>query len=112
MVNDLNLLFVCSKNRKRSPTAEAVFSGKPGIDVIGAGIDPDSPTPLTGDLIEWADVVFVMEKVHRQRILAKFEPLLRSKKLIVLLLPDRFEFMDQELVELLERKVKAFLELE
>ncbi|MEO8377310.1 MAG: phosphotyrosine protein phosphatase [Candidatus Sumerlaeota bacterium] len=107
----MNLLFVCSKNRKRSPTAEAVFSGKDGIESIGAGINPDSPTPLTGDLIEWADIVMVMENGHRRRVMDRFEGLLKSKKLIVLGIPDHYEYMDDKLVALLERKVKAVLQL-
>ena len=105
----MNLLFVCSRNRKRSPTAEAVFSGRAGIEVIGAGINPDSPTHLKADLIEWADVVLVMEETHRRRLVKKFEALLHTKRLIVLGIPDRFEYMDPEFVELLERKVKPLL---
>ena len=108
----MNLLFVCSKNRKRSPTAEAVFSGREGIDVIGAGIDPDSPTPLTGDLIEWAEVVLVMETAHRRRLMTKFAPLLQSKRLVVLGIPDNYEFMDSRLVELLKRKLQSILKLQ
>lgn len=107
----MRLLFVCSKNRLRSPTAEAVFSGREGIEAIGAGIDPDSPTPLSGDLVEWADAILVMENGHYRRVVKKYKALLRDKKVIVLGIPDDFEFMDPELVSLLERKVEAFLRL-
>jgi len=58
------LLFICSENRLRSPTAEAVFSEYDGVEAIGAGTNADAETPERGDLIEWADIVFVMEKVH------------------------------------------------
>ncbi len=50
------ILFVCSENRLRSPTAEAVFSKYEGVEAIGAGTNADAETPVTGDLIEWADL--------------------------------------------------------
>lgn len=53
----MNLLFVCTENRLRSPTAEAVFSNYPGIQAIGAGTNLDAETPVSGDLVEWADVI-------------------------------------------------------
>lgn len=58
------LLFICSENRLRSPTAEAVLSEYDGVEAIGAGTNADAETPVSADLIEWADIVFVMEKVH------------------------------------------------
>jgi predicted protein tyrosine phosphatase len=51
----MNPLFVCSQNRLRSPTAEAVFSAYPGIKAISADTSTDSDVPVSGDLIEWAD---------------------------------------------------------
>ena len=80
-----------------------------GIEAIGADIDPDSPTPLTGDLIECADAIFVMEDTHRARITRKFTPILKQKKIVVLGIPDHYEFMAPELVALLERKLEAYL---
>ena len=61
----MNLLFVCSENRLRSTTGEEVFSEYEGIEAIGAGTNSDAETPVSGDLIEWADIIFVMEKSHR-----------------------------------------------
>ena len=55
----MNLLFVCSENRLRSPTGEEVFSKYEGINAIGAGTNSDAETPVSGDLIEWADIIFV-----------------------------------------------------
>jgi len=76
----MNLLFVCSENRLRSPTAERVFSDYPGVNAIGAGTNSDAETTVTGDLIEWADVVFVMEKSHKNKISKKFNELLKGSK--------------------------------
>ena len=82
------LLFVCSQNRLRSPTAEAVFSAFSGIDAIGAGTNADAATVVSGDLIDWADIIFVMEKSHRNKISKKFREVLKGKRLIVLGIPD------------------------
>ena len=59
-----HLLFVCSQNRLRSPTAEEVFSSWPNVVVASAGINNDAETPLNAELVEWADIIFVMEQTH------------------------------------------------
>lgn len=105
----LNLLFVCSENRLRSPTAERVFSEYPGVKAIGAGTNADAATPVSGDLIEWADVVLVMEKSHRNKVAKKFRDRLKGKRLVVLDIPDQFEYMQPELVELLKVRVGRHL---
>ena len=105
----MNLLFVCSENRLRSPTAEMVFSKYPGVSAIGAGTNLDAETPVTGDLIEWADVILVMEKNHRNKIYKKFKELLKGKRLVCLDIPDNYELMQPELVKLLEAKVSRYV---
>jgi predicted protein tyrosine phosphatase len=57
-----NILFVCSQNKLRSPTAEQVFAEWPGIEVSSAGTNNDAENPLSTELIEWADILFVMER--------------------------------------------------
>ena len=99
------LLFVCSENRLRSPTAESVFSQYEGIEAIGAGTNSDADTPLSGDLVEWADIILVMEKAHRNKISKKYKELLKNKRLVVLEIPDIYECMDPELIQLLKAKV-------
>lgn len=103
------LLFVCSENRLRSPTAEAVFSQMEGIEAIGAGTNSDAETPLSGDLIEWADVVFVMEKAHRDKVSSKYRTLLKGKRLVNLDVPDRYHYMQPELIDLLKVKVSKLV---
>ncbi len=63
-----HLLFICSQNKLRSPTAEAVFAEIPVIDVDSAGLNNDAVVPLSPEQVEWADVIFVMEKVHREKL--------------------------------------------
>ncbi len=107
----MNLLFVCSENRLRSPTAEAVFSAYPGISAIGAGTNADSETPVTGDLIQWADVVFVMEKSHRNKITKKYHALLKGKRVVCLDIPDVYDCMQPELVQLLKARVPKYIRI-
>ncbi len=103
------LLFVCSGNRLRSATAEAVFSEYEGVEAIGAGTNNDAVTPVSGDLIEWADVILVMETIHRDKISTKHKKLLKGKHLVVLDIPDNYKRMQPELIQLLETKVSKYV---
>lgn len=105
----MNLLFVCSRNRLRSPTAEAVFADTPGIETASAGLNHDSETPLTADLVAWADVVFVMERSHRRKLSSRFGRHLGGRRVVCLDIPDRYDFMDPELVRLIEARVAPHL---
>ena len=103
------ILFLCSRNRLRSPTAETIFSDHPGIEVDSAGLSSDAEAPLEEDQVRWADVILVMEKVHRERLNRKFGKLLVSKKIIVLNIPDDYDYMDEELIRLLKQRCKTVL---
>lgn len=107
----LRVLFVCTQNRLRSPTAEAIFRDHPGWHVASAsaGTARDAEVPLTRDLLEWADVAVCMEKRHRDWIRAKLRGVLPDDRLPSLGIPDEYGFMDPELVTLLERLVPARL---
>lgn len=107
----MKLLFVCSENRLRSPTGEQVFSKYEGVDAIGCGTNKDAETPISGDLIEWADIIFVMEKSHRNKVSKKFRNLLRNKKLVCLGIPDDYDRMDPFLIRLLENGVSRHVRL-
>jgi predicted protein tyrosine phosphatase len=102
------VLFVCSQNRLRSPTAEQVFSTRADIEVASAGTNQDAETPLTAEMVAWADVIFVMEREHRNKLQRRFKRELRAR-LICLDIPDDYEFMDPVLIRLLENKVGRFL---
>lgn len=105
------LLFVCSENRLRSPTAETIFNDYEGVEAIGAGTNSDAATPVSGDLIEWADIILVMEKAHRNKVSQKYKTLLKNKRLICLDIPDNYECMNPELIRLLKSKVSSLLSL-
>jgi len=108
----MKLLFVCSQNRLRSPTAEAVFSAYPGVEAMSAGTNHDAENPVSADLIEWADVVIVMEKSHRNKLTKKFKAAFKTKRLVILNIPDEYEYMDQELVRILKAKVPRYIRIQ
>jgi predicted protein tyrosine phosphatase len=105
----MRVLFVCSRNRMRSPTAEAVFAAHEGLETLSAGTEPDAPTPVDADLIEWADIIFAMENRHRDKLRQRFGKQLDQKRLIVLGIRDDYDYMQPELVEILKRKVPQHL---
>lgn len=105
----MNVLFVCSRNRRRSPTAESVFSGIDGLEVLSAGTSEDAVTAVSADLIEWADAVIAMEDRHRAKIQQRFGSSLKGKQMVVLGIQDRYEFMDEELVRTLQERLEPHL---
>ena len=104
-----NILFLCGRNRARSPTAEAVFAGHDGIAVMSAGTSKDADTPLTTDLVEWADIIFTMEASQSAKLSANFRAALKNKRVVCLDIPDKYEFMEPALVRLLTAKVSHHL---
>lgn len=103
------VLFVCSQNRLRSPTAEQIFADHPGIEVQSAGTNNDAENPLTSELVRWADLIFVMEKTHRTKLQKRFRSDLKSARVICLDIPDDYEFMDEALIRLLRVRVTSHL---
>ncbi|MBX3586715.1 MAG: low molecular weight protein tyrosine phosphatase family protein [Ramlibacter sp.] len=105
----LNLLFVCSRNRLRSPTAEQVFANYPGVATDSAELAPDADTVLDAGQVHWAHVIFVMEKAHRARLNQRFHKALAGKRVVCLDILDDYVFMQPELVTLLEKRVAPHL---
>ena len=103
------VLFICSQNRLRSPTAEQIFSNRPGIEVSSAGLNHDAENPVTPELLQWAEIIFVMEKAHLNRLSSKFKAHIGGKQVVCLDIPDEYEFMDPTLIRLLEARVRKFL---
>lgn len=103
------MLFICSQNRLRSPTAEQVFASWEGIETASAGTNNDAENPLTAELVAWAQLIVVMERVHRDKLSKKFREHLKEQRVVCLDIPDRYGFMDPALIELLEAKVAPHL---
>lgn len=102
-------LFICSQNRLRSPTAEQIFASWPDVETDSAGLGGDATVPLSPEQLAWANIVFVMEKTHRNRLSAKFRQHLNGKRVVCLDIPDDYEYMQPELIKLLEAKAGRFL---
>ena len=102
-------LFICSANKLRSPTAEQIFSQWPDVEADSAGLSNDATVVLSKEQIEWASIIFVMEKAHQNRLRKKFNEHISGHRVICLGIPDDYEYMDPDLVTLLERKVGPFL---
>lgn len=107
----IKLLFVCSRNRKRSLTAERVFDGLPGIQARSAGTQSEARIVVTEGHIGWADILFVMEKSHLNKLRQKYPEAMQGKQIVTLLIPDDYELMQPELVEDLWAKVAEYVQL-
>jgi len=107
----LRLLFVCSRNQWRSPTAEQVFRRHPALAVRSAGTSASARRRVGEADLAWADVVIAMESRHKARLLQDHAGALAGKPLHVLDIPDDYRFMDPALVELLEAAVPPLLGL-
>ena len=100
---------MCGRNRRRSPTAEVLFGGINGLEVSSAGTSPEAECPLSGDLLEWADTIFLMDKNQLRQVRKRYAGFLKGKRLVCLGIPDRYEFMQDELQRELRTKVLPLL---
>ena len=107
-----NYLFVCSQNRLRSPTAEHVFAEIEGIHTLSAGTNSDAEEKLSDELVEWADFIFVMETTHRNKLRKRHRGALKDQRVVVLGIPDEYDFMEPDLVALLKDRMARWLPVE
>lgn len=107
--NHCNFLFICSRNQWRSPTAERIFARGYGINTRSAGTSHHAKHTINAQDIVWADTIFVMEEKHKQRISADFPRQCQFKSIVVLDIPDDYQYMDSELIELLQQSMLPYL---
>lgn len=100
------VLFVCSGNVDRSPTAEALLKDMEGVEVKSAGTWSGARTVVSEELINWADMIFVMEKHHKE-VLKRIDPE-AEKKIIVLDIEDHYLRNDPELASILKEKLSKY----
>jgi predicted protein tyrosine phosphatase len=110
-VHPLKLLFVCSRNHRRSLTAERLFDGVTAYEARSAGTQPAARVALTPGLIGWSDIIFFMERSHLNRAQERFAEELRDKAVHVLQIPDDYEFMQDELIHELRAKLENWIVL-
>lgn len=106
----MNILFICSRNKWRSRTAETIFKKNQQHAIKSAGTAQDARIKVSENLVQWADLIFVMERKHQQRLVEKFGSLIQEKELVILDIPDDYQYMDTELIEILEEAVLPYLE--
>ncbi|MCX2452263.1 protein tyrosine phosphatase [Pedobacter sp. PLR] len=104
-----NFLFICSRNQWRSRTAEDIFKNFSGLNVRSAGTSSSARIKVNEKLLEWADLIFVMEKHHKQWLNQKYPSLLNNKQIIILEIPDEYQYMDAELINILEIGLEPYL---
>jgi predicted protein tyrosine phosphatase len=103
------ILFICAKNKLRSPTAKHVFASYPGIETDSAGVNQDAEVPVSTEQLRWADVIVVMETRHQAKLRRGFGEALKGKRLVCLNIPDDYDYMAPDLVALLQRRAVRFL---
>jgi predicted protein tyrosine phosphatase len=105
------LLFVCSRNRRRSLTAEKLFECSTLYTAKSVGTQPDARIVVTEGHVGWADFIFCMEKSHVRILKRKFPDALAEKRVICLNIPDEYEFMDEALVDELRGCLAQYVEV-
>lgn len=102
----LKLLFVCTVNRMRSATAHKIYEDDKRFEVKSAGTDKSANTVISDEILSWADSIIVMEKHHRNFIRQKFPEIYKNKKIVCLYIPDDYDYMQIELIDILKNKVE------
>ena len=106
----LRILFVCGRNQWRSPTAEEIYRRDARVEVRSAGVSASSRQRVTARQLAWADLVLVMERKHAARLRQQFAGREEWPEILVLDVPDEYQFMDEELAAMLRDRVEPILE--
>jgi predicted protein tyrosine phosphatase len=88
-----------------------LFRDHPCYETRSAGTENGARIKVTACHIGWADMIFCMEKKHAARVKERFASDLGDKPLIVLRIPDDFQFMNPALLDLLRSELAAHLDL-
>jgi predicted protein tyrosine phosphatase len=105
------LLFICSQNIQRSLTAERMYVGFSGYLVKSAGTEPSARTIVNQEHIDWADMIFLMEEDHLEKLQTRFGAKLGGKAVICLNIPDVYRCMEAALIEELKTKLRRHVEV-
>lgn len=105
----INALFICSRNQWRSPTAEHVWRDSPDVNVRARGLSSKARRVVGETDVNWADVIFVMERRHRALLLSRFGSLADRERVHVLDIPDVYQYLDPELIEQLRARAGPVL---
>ena len=104
----MNVLFLCSMNKWRSPTAEKIYYRHPSLQVRSAGTSKKAKRVLSINDLHWAELIIVMENKHKQKILTTFQQV-TFPEIIVLDIPDNYQYMDPELIQILRDSIDPII---
>ena len=104
----LNVLFVCSKNKWRSPTAEKIYRHDSRLNVRSAGTNASAKKRISETILMWADLILVMETKHKKRIASEYR-YLKLPVIAILDIPDEYQYMDAELVSIIKANTEDML---
>jgi len=110
MIDRPNILVVCGRNKKRSRTAETIFKNDNRFSIRSAGLSPKSNRKISEKDLNWADLIFVMETEHRAKIWGLYRHM-KIPPIEILNIPDDYEFMDIELIEMLTDSINNTLRI-
>jgi len=110
MIERPNILVVCGRNKKRSRTAEHIFKNDNRFNIRSAGLSPNSDKKISENDLKWADLIFVMEKEHRAKLSGLFKHM-DLPAIEILNITDDYEFMDEELVDMLRDRINYSLKM-
>jgi len=77
--------------------------------VRSAGTENNARIKVSAGLIGWADIIFCMEKKHVRRLREKYADIMGDKEIGCLNIPDKYNFMDEKLIERLKEQVEEYL---
>lgn len=106
----MKILFVCSANIDRSPTAEKVIrEAYAGIETKSAGTSRGAKVHVNEELLQWADAIFCMEYWHKQVIQNEYPELTSNKEIHYLGILDDYSYMESYLVDEIKEKFNKWL---
>jgi len=108
LILPLNLLFVCSKNKWRSPTAETIYRNDSRANVRSAGTSSSAKRRISAKDLNWANLILVMENKHKRIITQQYRHL-NLPEIIVLDIPDDYLYMSEELIGMIKTSTEAIL---
>ena len=101
----MNILFVCSRNKWRSRTAETIFKNNSLHQIKSAGTEKSARIRVNQNLLNWADLIFVMEQKHKKRITELHTVSIQIENLEI---PDNYQYMDKDLIAILKADLEPY----
>ena len=109
----MKVLFVCTMNQWRSPTAEKIYRNHEHLEVRSGGTSSKARRRVSLKDIRWADLIVVMENKHRSRLRASFPEVPGLREMIVVIdVEDRYQFMDPRLIEELKEAIDPLVHVD